>query len=148
MATQKELDQQNKESLVRQRLSRERNDETKSIRDAERAALSEANSTSERRKIKEIADSAMAEVMSKYEDKSKAGASDDFHTGPDGDPREESEQSPATTFESNNPEEAAISEATEANEAGSADGLDLVTFDVVKDDNTAGQYQWRAEEIT
>lgn len=31
---------------------------------------------------------------------------------------------------------------------GDDDEFDLVTFDVVLDDNTAGQYQWRAEEVT
>lgn len=33
-------------------------------------------------------------------------------------------------------------------EGDEGDNFDLVTFDVVKDDDTAGQYQWRAEEIT
>jgi hypothetical protein len=31
---------------------------------------------------------------------------------------------------------------------GNDDGFELVTFDVVKDDNTAGRYRWRAEEVT
>ena len=30
---------------------------------------------------------------------------------------------------------------------GDGDGFELVTFNVVKDDNTAGQYRWRAEEV-
>lgn len=33
-------------------------------------------------------------------------------------------------------------------DSGDSGGFDLVTFDVVLDDNTAGQYQWRAEEVT
>lgn len=36
----------------------------------------------------------------------------------------------------------------DASAAGDGDGFSLVTFDVVKDDNTAGQYRWRAEEVT
>ena len=31
---------------------------------------------------------------------------------------------------------------------GGGDGFDLVTFDVVKDNNTPGQYRWRADEVT
>lgn len=36
----------------------------------------------------------------------------------------------------------------DSGDSGDSGGFDLVTFDVVLDDNTAGQYQWRAEEVT
>lgn len=131
MATQEELDIQNKASLKRQRQTREFNNARRSLKDQRNEALQGARGTKERRGIKEAYEGAVYDLTTSYE------------------PRENK-----TDYESDigqrGIDQFTAPEATEATEAtgGDDDEFDLVTFDVVLDDNTAGQYQWRAEEVT
>lgn len=129
MATQEELDIQNKASLKRQRQTREFNKARRALKDQRNEALQGARGTKERREIKQAYEGAVHDLTTSYKPKENK-----------------------TDYESDigqrGIDQFTAPEATEANEAGTDDGFGLVTFDVVLDDNTAGQYQWRAEEVT
>lgn len=132
MATQEELDIQNKASLKRQRKTRKFNKARRALKDQRNEALQGARGTKERREIKEAYEGAVHDLTTSYE------------------PRENK-----TDYESDigqrGIDQFAAPESTPQDDSGSGgddDGFDLVTFDVVLDDNTAGQYQWRAEEVT
>lgn len=134
MALQSELDKSNEESLNRQRQSRELNQARKALRDQRNNALQGASGTRERREIKEAYEGAVYDLTTSYK------------------PRENK-----TDYESDigqrgidqfTAPEATPLVSSRAGSGGDDDEFDLVTFDVVLDDNTAGQYQWRAEEVT
>ena len=66
MATQEQLDKENQESLIRQRNSRSDWRTQRDLKDARNAALSTAQSTSERRIIKETYEGAVYNLDTSY----------------------------------------------------------------------------------
>ena len=66
MSTNKELIDENKTSLQRQRKTRDYRDARSSLREQERSMLSGANNTSDKRKIKEAFEGAVYDLDTKY----------------------------------------------------------------------------------
>lgn len=132
MATQEELDIQNKASLKRQRQTREFNKARRSLKDQRNEALQGARGTKERREIKEAYEGAVHDLTTSYE------------------PRENK-----TDYESDigqrGIDQFTAPESTPQDDSGSGggipDGFEEETLDVVEDDNTAGQRVFLTKEV-
>ena len=144
LSRKEEIEWENTVSLNKQRETRARRSETKSSKDGEKAELeyersSGSSSTKARRAIKEkyakIAEEAMNVGGAK-----EAETPQNFYNKKNEDPREQSDQSPSTTFENNNPQtpDDEPSDVDPFDSDGLGGGGDF-ELDIVKDDNTAGR---------
>jgi len=140
-----EIEWENTVSLNKQRETRARRAKAKSNKDAEKTELKYerldrdgVSSTKARRAIKEkyakIAEEAMNVGGAK-----EAETPQNFYSKKNEDPREQSDQSPSTTFESNNPPTPDDEPSDVDPFDGDGFGGDNFELDIVTDGNTAGR---------
>ena len=120
MSTKKELINENKTSLQRQRKTREYRDARSSLREQEKTELSSANNTADKRKIKEDFEGAVYDLDTKYKPQKNK---DDYESD----------------ITERGIDQFTAPEATPEQSSGGGGGGGTFELDVVKDDNTAGR---------
>lgn len=141
--TQEELDELNEESLLRQRTRRDASNFLQQPKDYYQDIIRRSKNTKDKRlareKLRELESQASEALRLAREQRV------DFSDAQAELNRQEKDRENTGIDETGGGTNATPKPALGG---GNDDEFDLVTFDVVLDDNTAGQYQWRAEEVT